>query len=56
LLAPESEPGQIIRAFYEQVSAYYTAEASVALALQIISSGAAFLSAVQRWWAQDAEK
>ncbi len=54
LLAPETSQGRAIRAFYEEIYAYYTVDASVARALQVVSSGAAFLSSVKRWWEQGA--
>ncbi len=56
LVAPETTQGQAIRAFYEQVYAYYTVQASVSGALQVISSAVAFLSAAKSWWEENSGK
>ena len=56
LVASETVQGQAIRAFYAQVYAYYTVQASVACALQVLSSAAAFLSASKSWWEENRKK
>ncbi len=56
LFAPETALGQAIRAFYEQVYAYYTIQTAVAGALRVISSAVAFLSAAKSWWEENRRK
>lgn len=50
LLSAETKLGQTIRAYDAAVRAYYPTEQPVALGLQAITTGTAFIEAASAWW------
>jgi hypothetical protein len=50
LLPEASAPGTAIRQFYAALRAYYPAQASPALGLEVVARGVEFLRAAKDWW------